>query len=107
MPCKSNWKIPSHVLEDTVLPPDVRKLPGRPPSYDRKNGFNRLNLRDLKCPVVDVVQRVKTRRIVTNILRSTKFVMELFGIFRCFINHFCSREFCLVIEWCFFLPSLR
>ncbi|KAH0682677.1 hypothetical protein KY290_021258 [Solanum tuberosum] len=48
LPCESNWKVPSHVLQDIVLPPDVRKLPGRPPSYDRKKGFNEVKFKRSK-----------------------------------------------------------
>ncbi|KAH0699024.1 hypothetical protein KY284_013239 [Solanum tuberosum] len=37
--CESTWGVPSHVLEEVVLPPITRKQPGRPPKNDRKKGF--------------------------------------------------------------------
>ncbi|KAG5575705.1 hypothetical protein H5410_055839 [Solanum commersonii] len=40
LPCESTWNIPSHILEEVLLPPITRKQPGRPPSNDRKKGFN-------------------------------------------------------------------
>ncbi|KAH0727891.1 hypothetical protein KY284_003756 [Solanum tuberosum] len=39
LPCESTWDVPSHVLEEVVLPPITRKQPGRPPKNDRKKGF--------------------------------------------------------------------
>ncbi|XP_049397384.1 uncharacterized protein LOC125861562 [Solanum stenotomum] len=39
LPCESTWDVPSHDLEEVVLPPITRKQPGRPPKNDRKKGF--------------------------------------------------------------------
>ncbi|XP_015162003.1 uncharacterized protein [Solanum tuberosum] len=39
LPCESTWDVPSHVLEEVILPPITRKQPGRPPKNDRKKGF--------------------------------------------------------------------
>ncbi|KAG5594497.1 hypothetical protein H5410_035729 [Solanum commersonii] len=39
-PCKSTLNIPSHVIEETMLPPIARKQPGRPSNNDRKKRFN-------------------------------------------------------------------
>ncbi|KAG5575980.1 hypothetical protein H5410_056114 [Solanum commersonii] len=38
LPCESTWDIPSHVLEEVMLPSIARKQPGRPPNNNRKKG---------------------------------------------------------------------
>ncbi|KAG5605964.1 hypothetical protein H5410_027456 [Solanum commersonii] len=48
LPCERNWEISEHVLEDIVLPPDARKLPGKPPSYIRKKGFKEVKFKRSK-----------------------------------------------------------
>lgn len=37
LPCESTWFIPGDVVDETVLPSDVKRGPGRP-NYDRKKG---------------------------------------------------------------------
>ncbi|KAG5577020.1 hypothetical protein H5410_057154 [Solanum commersonii] len=46
LPCKSTWNIPSHILEEELLPPITRKQPGRPPSNDHKKGFNERKIQE-------------------------------------------------------------
>jgi len=40
LPCESTWNILSHILEGELLPPITIKQPDRPPSNNRKKGFN-------------------------------------------------------------------
>ncbi|PHU18213.1 hypothetical protein BC332_13908 [Capsicum chinense] len=40
LPCESKWKISAHALEDKILPPNAKRQPCRPPSYNRKKAFN-------------------------------------------------------------------
>ncbi|KAG5604439.1 hypothetical protein H5410_025931 [Solanum commersonii] len=39
LPCESTWEIPSHVLDQKLLPPDYKRGPGRPP-MERKKSYS-------------------------------------------------------------------
>ncbi|KAK6784294.1 hypothetical protein RDI58_017748 [Solanum bulbocastanum] len=63
LPCESTWDVPSHVLEEVMLPPIATKQPGRPPKNDRKKKFTERKGRKEKSLVVNVVYLAITRRL--------------------------------------------
>ncbi|KAK6795354.1 hypothetical protein RDI58_008807 [Solanum bulbocastanum] len=78
LPCESTWDVPSHVLEEVVLPPITRKQLGRPPKNDRKKEFTEGKGKKRKvtcreCGIVGHNKKTcpKKTRITSNLLCRT------------------------------------
>ena len=62
LPCESSWVIPPHILEEIILPPDVKQQPGRPPNKDRKKEFNEEKCKKSKVTCSNVLNQDIIRR---------------------------------------------
>ncbi|KAG5628195.1 hypothetical protein H5410_013413 [Solanum commersonii] len=67
LPCESTGDIPSHILEEIMIPPITRKQPGRPPNNDIRRDSTKKNYRGVKSLVLNVLHLGITKKLAQNL----------------------------------------